>query len=67
MELSEKTFLPKHPAVKKIKAAGEQLGLPKADIRLSLGLKALMGVMHGRGEVDISGEDNLIEAVERAK
>ena len=26
-----------------------------------------MGVMHGRGEVDISGEDNLIEAAERAK
>lgn len=67
MELSEKTFLPKHPAVKKIKAAGEQLGLPKADIRLSLGLKALMGVMHGRGEVDVSGEDNLIEAAKRAK
>mgnify|MGYP007026032653 CR=1 FL=1 len=67
MESSEKTFLSKHPAVKKIKDAGEQLGLPKADIRLSLGLRALMGVMHGRGNVDISGEDNLIEAVARAK
>ena len=67
MEPSEKTFLSRHPAVKKMKAAGEELGLPKADIRLSLGLRALMGVMHGRGNVDISGEDNLIEAVERAK
>ena len=67
MELSEKTFLSRHPAVKKMKAAGEELGLPKADIRLSLGLRALMGVMHGRGNVDISGEDNLVEAVERAK
>ena len=53
--------------MKKMKAAGEELGLPKADIRLSLGLRALMGVMHGRGNVDISGEDNLVEAVERAK
>ena len=53
--------------MKKMKAAGEELGLPKADIRLSLGLRALMGVMHGRGNVDISGEDNLIEAAERAK
>lgn len=67
MEPSEKTFLSKHPAVKKMKAAGEELGLPKADIRLSLGLRALMDVMHGRGNVDISGEDNLIEAAERAK
>ena len=67
MEPSEKTFLSRHPAVKKMKAASEELGLPKADIRLSLGLRALMGVMHGRGNVDISGEDNLIEAVERAK
>ena len=67
MEPSEKTFLSRHPAVKKMKAAGEELGLPKADIRLSLGLRALMGVMHGRGNVDISGEDNLVEAVERAK
>lgn len=67
MEPSEKTFLSRHPAVKKMKAAGEELGLPKADIRLSLGLRALMGVMHGRGNVDISGEDNLIEAAERAK
>ena len=67
MEPSEKTFLSKHPAVKKMKAAGEELGLPKADIRLSLGLRALMDVMHGRGNVDISGEDNLIGAAERAK
>lgn len=64
---SEKMFLSKHPAVKKMKAAGEELGLPKADIRLSLGLRALMDVMHGRGNVDISGEDNLIGAAERAK
>ncbi len=60
-------FLSKHPAVKKLKATGEELGLPKADIRLSLGLRALMDVMHGRGNVDISGEDNLIGAAERAK
>lgn len=26
-----------------------------------------MCVMHGRGEVDVSGEDNLIEAAKRAK
>ena len=64
---SEKMFLSKHPAVKKLKATGEELGLPKADIRLSLGLRALMDVMHGRGNVDISGEDNLIGAAERAK
>ncbi len=67
MESSEKTFLSGHPVVERIKAAGKELGWQKAGLRLRLGLAALMGVMHGRGEVDISGEDNLIEAVERAK
>lgn len=64
---SEKTFLSRHPAVEKLKAAGKELSLPKAGLRLRLGLAALMGVMHGRGEVDVSGEDNLIEAAKRAK
>ena len=67
MESSEKTFLSGHPVVERIKAAGKELGWQKSGLRLRLGLAALMGVMHGRGEVDISGEDNLIEAVERAK
>ena len=67
MESSEKTFLSGHPAVGRIKAAGKELGWQKAGLRLRLGLATLMSVMHGRGEVDISGEDNLIEAVERAK
>lgn len=67
MELSEKTFLSRHPAVEKLKAAGKELGLPKAGLRLRLGLAALVGVMHGRGGVDVSGEDNLIEAAKRAK
>ena len=67
MESSEETFLYRHPAVEKLKAAGKELGLPKAGLRLRLGLAALMGVMHGRGKVDVSGEDYLIEAAERAK
>lgn len=67
MELSKKTPLSRHPAVEKLKSAGKELGLPKAGLRLRLGLAALMGVMHGRGEVDVSGEDNLIEAAKRAK
>ena len=67
MESSEKTFLSGHPVVERIKAAGKELGWQKSCLRLRLGLADLMGVMHGRGEVDISGEDNLIEAVERAK
>ena len=67
MEPSGKTFLSGHPAVERIKAAGKELGLRKAGLRLRLGLAALMGVMHGRGKVGVSGEDNLIEAAKRAK
>lgn len=64
---SGEVFLSRHPVVEKLKSAGKELGLQKAGLRLRLGLAALMGVMHGRGEVDVSGEDNLIEAAKRAK
>lgn len=59
--------LTSNSAVEKLEAAGEELGLPETDIRLSSGLKLLMGLMHGKKEVEIIGEDILIEAAKRAK
>lgn len=40
--------LTSNSAVEKLEAAGEELGLPETDIRLSSGLKLLMGLMHGK-------------------
>ncbi len=59
--------LTNNSAVEKLEAAGEELGLPETDVRLSSGLKLLMGLMHGKKEVEIIGEDILIEAAKRAK
>jgi len=59
--------LTNNSAVEKLAAAGEELGLPETDVRLSSGLKLLMGLMHGKKEVEIIGEDILIEAAKKAK
>ena len=59
--------LTNNSAVEKLEAAGEELGLPETDVRLSSGLKLLMGLMHGKKEVEIIGEDILIEAAKKAK
>ena len=59
--------LTNNSAVEKLEAAGEELGLPETDVRLSSGLKLLMGLMHGKKEVEIIGEDILIEAAKRVK
>ena len=59
--------LTNNSAVEKLEAAGEELGLPETDVRLSSGLKLLMGFMHGKKEVEIIGEDILIEAAKKAK
>ena len=59
--------LTNNSAVEKLEAAGEELELPETDVRLSSGLKLLMGLMHGKKEVEIIGEDILIEAAKRAK
>ena len=40
--------LTNNSAVEKLAAAGEELGLPETDVRLSSGLKLLMGFMHGK-------------------
>ena len=57
--------LTNNSAVEKLAAAGEELGLPETDVRLSSGLKLLMGFMHGKKEVEIIGEDILIEAAKK--
>lgn len=59
--------LTNNSAVEKLEAAGEELGLPETDVRLSSGLKLLMGLMHGKKEVEVIGEDILIEAAKKAK
>ena len=59
--------LTNNSAVEKLEAAGEELGLPETDVRLSSGLKLLMGLMHGKKEVEIIGEDILIEAAKGLK
>ena len=67
-EKHSKSFgLTNNSAVEKLEAAGEELGLPETDVRLSSGLKLLMGLMHGKKEVEIIGEDILIEAAKKAK
>lgn len=59
--------LTNNSAVEKLETAGEELGLPETDARLSFGLKLLMRLMHGKKEVEIIGEDILIDAAKKAK
>ena len=48
-EKRSKSFgLTNNSAVEKLETAGEELGLPETDVRLSSGLKLLMGLMHGK-------------------
>lgn len=66
-KFSSSSGLINNSAVEKIKTAGEELGLPETDARLSFGLELLMRLMHGKKEVEIIGEDILIDAAKKAK